>query len=683
MRDHYCLVRSKGGQPLHAVPIHTVDMGSADPHVVPAPEQLFIFAGAGASGGQPASLPTFDPIRDALLDQIGLPGLAHGGLGAGQAWQRIATGLNPEPFLLAVNRAHLNVQGWLDQILSAGDPNAVHHVLAQALQAGARVWTANFDRHIESASARPVLVAAWPGPPAPGRLCKPHGSLGGPLVFTAEQALQPLRDDWRKQLTADVSGASHVVFIGYSARDFDLQPLWTELTRDKHILWFDRELADADELRRGAIVRDRASLTFLPHSTDLDHASFGIDPSVEDPGVAFVQWATAQGWASVAPELTEQLTQTLEEPLTFPALTGEHESAKAAVLTIVGAANQARRAYLRLGRTGPGRREALTQAIAITANHDGMKILPLLSVAAHLPRAGTRLTRIQQKAARTRVSTLANAGRHERVLTATAHLRNGDVSTLTILRASALRFVGNLNDAALTAESGLEKARAELHNMRVANAATQLTYALLWAGDLTRARDVLDHELRPTAALAAARWVAWANVLDAALLIHHDEPSEALSFLWLADAGFRAEGLLDGAYTATTMMLTVARQADDRDLFQTAQGELARIDSTPGHHYTRGHSFSREAIQLEQAHAQLDWDHDPDAARELLRQVTASRYPVHQSLAQLALARSTTGAERDAHLRRSRELAERIGAQGVLAHAQLLTTAPETRLYFP
>jgi hypothetical protein len=182
------------------------------------PHDLFVFAGAGASYCRPAALPMFLAIRDEILHQLELDRYIptwDPDADAGTAkYRQVAAGLNPEPFMLALKQADLEVGPWLAGTLRAGSANAVHHALAELAGAGAAVWTVNFDTKIEDAAKGTLRVSAFPATPAPdAQLLKPHGTLDGELILDSEQVLRPLRSDWENRLHADVQGRT-VVLLG-------------------------------------------------------------------------------------------------------------------------------------------------------------------------------------------------------------------------------------------------------------------------------------------------------------------------------------------------------------------------------------------------------------------------------------------------------------------------------------
>lgn len=124
-------------------------------------EQLFVFAGAGVSRSLPAGLPLFDWLRNEILDQLGLDAFAARSAKAGSARVAVASGLAPEPFMLVLTLAGIDVQSWLKQVLGGEQPNAAHRALADLAARGACVWTVNFD---ELTKRRATTLYPSPGP---------------------------------------------------------------------------------------------------------------------------------------------------------------------------------------------------------------------------------------------------------------------------------------------------------------------------------------------------------------------------------------------------------------------------------------------------------------------------------------------------------------------------------------
>ena len=136
------------------------------------PESRVFLVGAGSSFVAPAFLPMFPQLRDALADWMKLPSSDNGAaktnrvsLGQGISLDPSVSkpvGLSiiekieimpPEVFMQCVRLGGVQLNAWLVDILSGGEPNAVHAVLAWALDHGASVWSLNVDELIESVPA--------------------------------------------------------------------------------------------------------------------------------------------------------------------------------------------------------------------------------------------------------------------------------------------------------------------------------------------------------------------------------------------------------------------------------------------------------------------------------------------------------------------------------------------------
>ena len=126
----------------------------------------------------------------------------------------------------------------------------------------------NFDTLIERASPS-MLRCAWPSTPSgDAQLLKPHGTLTGQLIVTADQVLKGLEPPWERQ-RADVEGRT-VIFVGYSGWDLDFQPLWNDaLQAADTVLWFDMpDPAEQERKRRLLHAVERSGwLEFPQRST--------------------------------------------------------------------------------------------------------------------------------------------------------------------------------------------------------------------------------------------------------------------------------------------------------------------------------------------------------------------------------------------------------------------------------
>jgi hypothetical protein len=394
-------------------------------------------------------------------------------------------------------------------------------------------------------------------------------------------------------------------------------------------------------------------------------------------------------------DLDEQLVARLHEQLPdvpYPQLQGAILFARTATQQILGDVRAARRSYLGLLLAGPQRRRAAGELTSLTLNHGRRLVATVLAAAQLLPPIG-RAKQARIVAHRKRTTILSNLGRHAAVLRATARIAPEDVSALLVLRAAALRMTGSLDAAAALAEQAMRQALGERHPVRVAHAAFQRGLALVWAYRLEEADRYLHDSQRPYAELAATRWVAWADFVQAGLAIHHRQSEAALQALEAGAARFQAEGLLDGQIDMATVRLTALRLAGDDDAFQrqrTALEELLDPSHRQATRYARGHRFTSEAIALEDAEFARVHRSDLDAAEAHYRYVADSRYPIHAALGHLGLA--AVQAQRSgfpSHAQQAASMGRDVDARLVITRAeQLLTTSTgmpivPDELFFP
>jgi hypothetical protein len=97
----------------------------------------------------------------------------------------------------------------------------------------------------------------------------------------------------------------------------------------------------------------------------------------------------------------------------------------------------------------------------LEVNQGGSGVAALLGAAALLPGCG-RLGHLPESARRKQITVWHRTGRHDQVLRATSRLPDGAVSTYLILRASALNWMGSLDQAAQTADAARRQALKEV-----------------------------------------------------------------------------------------------------------------------------------------------------------------------------------------------------------------------------
>jgi hypothetical protein len=637
---------------------------------------LFLFVGAGASRSVPAGLPMFDGLRRRILLELELTG---GSPDDPQA-RRYAE-LAPEVFMLALSRGGVAVVPWLNDVLGAGEPNAAHHAIARLAAAGATVWTVNFDHLIERAGGPGLVPCAWPAVPADApadgpKLFKPHGTLGGELIVDAEAVLRGLPPAWEERLRADVAGRT-VVFLGYRGFDLDFQPIWDDvLAAARDVLWFDLQDPAADRHKRLLLAGKEAAGRL--HLRPPVPPPAGAPADDRNPSWDFVHWCRTEGLADVDQALVLRL---FERPRpVFPPLPGKpYERAKPVLQGLLGEIGAARRSYRALLGRPAHVRHAIRGLTELRLNHGGRWVAWALSGARLLPPVG-RLATVRWLATVKRLTVLSKTGSYRAVLHGTGNLTADSLSTLWILRSAALRSSGSLDAAAEAAATAWDSARAECHPVRIAHAAFQRTLALMWADRLDEARTCLEQHLDPYAALAASRWVAWADFIRGGLAVRDGDAEAATAHFRRSEDRFQAEALDDGVASVLVARLTVLRmQARDAG-FEEALAEVERFQRTKGRQrlrYARNHRFMRHAVLLERAEFARVHTQDTDAALRLYREMAGSPYPLHASQAHLGLA--MLEGERHhppGHAHVALAAATRIGARRHVCHAQALLAAP-------
>lgn len=631
---------------------------------------LMIFLGAGASISMPAGLPLFNRLRDEILGQLKLDAYVAG---ADSEKIRLAAGLTPEPFMLALSQAEIQVEQWLTKVLGRGEPNAVHRLVAELAQQGARVWTVNFDQLVENAITPSLSVIAWPEDPTPGAtVLKPHGSLGGPLIVTAEQVLAGLDEKWLGRLRADVAGRT-VIFLGYSGRDLDFQPHWDDVLQDAaEVLWFDWP-DSAEQARKCVLLRSVAARGAL-HFPVQAPPPVGVSSTEPNPSWDFVDWCTRNGLGTVPSADVSALFERLPD-YRYPLLPGDRKWARPTVLGLLGDHRSARRTYFVLSLV-PRYAGKASRALAISmTNHGGLPVATLLRCArsvANLPLLRSWREPMETK----RLSILANLGHHAAVLSATRALPATMVSTSLILRSAAMRMTGSLDDAADIAAEAYERALSERHPVRVANAAFQKCFALLWAERLDEARRCLDDELAPHAQLAAVRWTAWAEFLRGQIAVREGRSIDALAHFDITETRFRADGLVDGIVSARIARMAALRQLrDDNEFLVTMSGveRLSRARRTGQRYYTRRHRFTLGTIELERAEFARMHSNDRSMSRANYGHAASSPYALISALGHLGLALvghlDGGGAS---HAGTALDIATRLNARLIITRARLI-----------
>jgi hypothetical protein len=117
---------------------------------------------------------------------------------------------------------------------------------------------------------------------------KPHGTIGGRLIVTADQVLQRLDPGWEGQLRRDVTGRT-VILVGYSGRDLDFHPTWDDvLAAAERVIWF----GTGDTKRKRLILRgvDAAGRLDFPAPAPPVPANVPTNPGTSSTGANGTSW---------------------------------------------------------------------------------------------------------------------------------------------------------------------------------------------------------------------------------------------------------------------------------------------------------------------------------------------------------------------------------------------------------
>ncbi len=648
--------------------------------------EIFVFAGAGLSRPAPTGLPVFWQIRDALLRAVGLPEYTEprdtAGARTPTAKESLAAGLLPEPFLEAMATAPTDTADWMRKVLHVEQVNVGHRCVAELLDGGSAVWTVNFDEGIEAAAGRKLRVCALEGDPAaPADIYKPHGTLSGRMLFQASEVLAGLPERWLQALRAATAGKT-VLLVGYSGNDLDFHPVWDDVLLDaKQVIWFC--FANEQDAHRALLRRTNAAAKlYMPPATAVSGRP--------NPTVDFVDWCVRHGLVHFTIEEVDSLSQPTTAP-TFPALSGNVRMARAAAKEELGDHHGAERTLLGVAVLGPSRGRAVAQLVNVAANHGGRIAAIPLSRWAMIPNRPP-YTRYRNAFHRKYVNVLLNLGRHHDALTAVG-ANPADDPAMEVLRAGALKYVGNLAEAAGVAEAARARLRAAEppQSGLISYAALQLTLAQLWSGDIDAAEHSFLEHYQPYAPLAAARWVGWSLFLQASITIHRGDPKTgrgAVKQLREACRLFDTEGLADGTASCLIALLAAYRLTGDQIGWRVTHKVLVNVINgrhRSGTFYTRRSPVLRANVALEVGHHAQFHDYNNDRARRSYRTAANSASALISAQGLLGLAEVESDvAQQDFLLDQAQAKAHISGAGGLLsAMSQFRRTRRPTERFAP
>ena len=611
--------------------------------------------GAGASVAVPARLPLFDVLRDDLTQMLGVMKALKKYDEPTEALRSLA----PETFMRCLYEGGLDLESWLTRTLDQGEPNAVHAVLAAALEDGDTVWTVNVDELIERAAGGQVVVTAYdeevPNPDA--RLLKPHGTISrGRYLFRSDQVLAPLPANWSRRLIEDCT-RSHVILIGYAGRDVDLRIALDDALRDAaNVTWF--------ELRKNR----RVLVESIPALARFEDPFVGSDVPAE-LSWDFLRWADGQ-------HLTEAVTDEQRNTIAIAGdaqvanLQGDTRLARTLLLEKLGYRNAARRLLLPLLLPTDKKRsaKALHELRSLEFYGGSLWTKPVLALTS--TRAARVLPTSQRRSFdRLHVTVLSShEGRHDRALRRAEKAVDPDDPAILVARAKAERFAGNLDDAlALTRRS---EARSRLSKPidvdGVAHALYERSFSEIWSGDLDGANRTLRELYGGVDGLAGVRWVAWALWQRACLSIYANDGDQAIALLGRARTLFISDGLQAGEVAVLTVQLDALRLQDNEIRFWDTYRELTGMRGTRGWTDYTDASIAGERSEWLRSHGQ------PEEAAEVNDGIVdvSHDYPVHMGLALLRKAelQRTSGTDNAATCQAVRSLLDQHPMAYIEAH---------------
>jgi SIR2-like domain len=620
------------------------------------PADVLVFAGAGASMSPPSGLPGFLELRAAVLDAAGIdpPGDER-------------RDLAPEPFLAALAASGVDVEGWLFEALSGGEPNAVHVAIARMVVRGAKVWTVNFDELIETAYqrdvGRPIDRVAWPRSPTLNAvMLKPHGTLYGEgLIVRSQQLVSRVSPAWSDILREHALGKV-VVLIGYSGRDVDLAPILDEAFEGaKEVIWFDFDDAGEQERKRQLLARtSRAGLLELPHTSA--------------PARSFIDWCISNSGIRLP---ADSLLVALETPRRIPRVPRPEITplAPAMILDLLGDHRGARRTLIKYLLRAPSRRAA-NLLLSHILNHAGATTADAFAIVQLLPPLTSPLRTLRVRVRRKRVTAYHRCGRYRTVLFMTRRPRPTDTSSEVGVRAASLRGLGRIGDAIETGAEAIEVARDEGHPARLVHAVYQYTVALTVAGRAEEAEAILRRDLRGLAELTNSRWLAWSRYIAGNLALLRREPLAALDAFSAAEALFRLESLYDAVRSTLENRLIANRLAEDKEAFDETLSKLQTLRGDRslrnGWRYIHRPRFGQGCVRFEEAELSRVVLRDQLTAARGYAQLQRSGNVLLGILGLLGQAALAVGAERGALARAAASRSSAIGADGLYQQAREL-----------
>ena len=180
-------------------------------------DNLVVFAGAGVSVGEPASLPSFKGLLNGI-----------------KTYFQVAQNSNetPDQFLGRLEAQGHNIRAYIADQLAASAPNQLHSDLLDIRARGTdpKLVTTNFDRLFQAtvkgrelqSSARVYTAPALPPGGRFAGIVNIHGTIDQPgdmVITDADIGRAYLEERWALEFLQGLFRTQHVLFVGYSHQD--------------------------------------------------------------------------------------------------------------------------------------------------------------------------------------------------------------------------------------------------------------------------------------------------------------------------------------------------------------------------------------------------------------------------------------------------------------------------------
>ena len=276
--------------------------------------RLIIFAGAGVSMGEPANLPSFKKLAEAI---------AHG---TGTVLDK---GESDDQFLGRLQHRGVQVHARAAEELSKHDPKptTLHYDLLRIFSdpASTRVVTTNFDLLFEGAAAelfesQPDVITA-PALPVASRfsgIVHVHGSIDreDDMVLTdSDFGRAYLTEGWARRFLVDLFRSHTVLFVGYSHNDTVMNYLARALTPETERF----ALTNGSDVGRWQILGIQPVLYSLSSSGDHSSLYEGVKGLANYVSRGILDWQREIiGIARNAPPLEVEASDIIHDALSDP-----------------------------------------------------------------------------------------------------------------------------------------------------------------------------------------------------------------------------------------------------------------------------------------------------------------------------------------------------------------------------